>query len=247
VFLNDRDQTVRGQVAHLNRDRNDNSFENLAWLCLEHHDEYDSRTFSQSKGLTEGEIRHWRDELVRKYEGSKGRWAADGLQIPPDEPADLDGEPQDRASGRPWRYPLWQTEDQVDLFAYTCGYRNDGVCFIERIDLPDGRSVVVCSQAPGNPGTSITNGVEAIAAQVCARFELDPAKLIWLEHYPGDRPLEWSLVTFGSASSRDGFADPSWRTLGADELRDLGLEQIGPLSADGLSVPSNLRKLFDLD
>lgn len=32
------------------------------FLCLEHHNQYDSRT-SQSKGLQESEVRGWRDEL----------------------------------------------------------------------------------------------------------------------------------------------------------------------------------------
>ena len=40
-----------GQIAHLNQDRTNDSPPNLAWLCLPHHDEYDSST-SQSKGYT---------------------------------------------------------------------------------------------------------------------------------------------------------------------------------------------------
>ncbi|MGN6370358.1 MAG: hypothetical protein ACTHN5_19050 [Phycisphaerae bacterium] len=41
--------------------------ENLAFLCYNHHDEYDGRT-STSKGLREGEVRKWRDELYREME-----------------------------------------------------------------------------------------------------------------------------------------------------------------------------------
>src|SRR5260370_35519214 len=56
----------KGQIAHLNRKRNDSGFDNLVWLCAEHHDEYDSRT-SQSKGLTTGDLRDtpgtWTNEL----------------------------------------------------------------------------------------------------------------------------------------------------------------------------------------
>ena len=51
-----------GQIAHLDQDPTNDEPENLAWLCLEHHDLYDSRT-SQSKGLTFGEVRRYRDEL----------------------------------------------------------------------------------------------------------------------------------------------------------------------------------------
>ncbi len=54
-----------GQLAHLNQRHDDNREENLAYLCLDHHDEYDSRT-SQRKGLTEAEVRAYRDELYER-------------------------------------------------------------------------------------------------------------------------------------------------------------------------------------
>lgn len=51
-----------GQLAHIDRNHANSSFENLAWLCLRHHNEYDSRT-SQSKGLTATELKEYRDRL----------------------------------------------------------------------------------------------------------------------------------------------------------------------------------------
>ena len=51
-----------GQIAHLDGDRSNNDRDNLAFLCLRHHDRYDSRT-SQSKGLTMGEVKRYRTEL----------------------------------------------------------------------------------------------------------------------------------------------------------------------------------------
>jgi len=53
----------RGQIAHLDRDASKASFDNLVFLCLEHHDQFDSRT-SQSKGLTSDEVRRFRQELA---------------------------------------------------------------------------------------------------------------------------------------------------------------------------------------
>jgi hypothetical protein len=52
----------KGQIAHLDHDASNNSIENLVFLCLEHHDQYDSRT-SQSKGLTVEEVRLYRARL----------------------------------------------------------------------------------------------------------------------------------------------------------------------------------------
>ena len=58
-----RDLSLKqGQVAHLDRDRSHNDLDNLAFLCLDHHDQYDGRT-SQSKGLTPGEVRRFRKDL----------------------------------------------------------------------------------------------------------------------------------------------------------------------------------------
>lgn len=67
-----RDQTVKkGQIAHLDHDRNNNKIENLAFLCFDHHDEYDTQT-SQSKGLLRSEIVRYREELNYAF----GSWSA---------------------------------------------------------------------------------------------------------------------------------------------------------------------------
>jgi hypothetical protein len=55
-----------------------------------------------------------------------------------------------------------------------------------RIYLPDDMRdspVVVCSAVPNNPGGSITNSAEAIAAGVIRANKL-PTPLVWIEHWP---------------------------------------------------------------
>ena len=54
----------QGQIAHLDRNPENNHNDNLAFLCFDHHDQYDSRT-SQSKNLTASEVKHYREELFR--------------------------------------------------------------------------------------------------------------------------------------------------------------------------------------
>ena len=51
-----------GQIAHLDGRNDNNDIDNLAFLCFEHHDQYDTRT-SQSKGLTPREARRFRKAL----------------------------------------------------------------------------------------------------------------------------------------------------------------------------------------
>ena len=63
-----RDTGIKpGQIAHLDRDAANPSFDNLVFLCLEHHDQFDSKT-SQSKGLTSDEVRRFRQELATAIE-----------------------------------------------------------------------------------------------------------------------------------------------------------------------------------
>ena len=58
-----RDLSIKpGQIAHLDARPDNNDLDNLAFLCFDHHDQYDTRT-SQSKGLTPREVRRFRKEL----------------------------------------------------------------------------------------------------------------------------------------------------------------------------------------
>ena len=62
-----RDESIKkGQIAHLDRDATNYNFDNLAYLCLEHHDDYDSRT-SQSKGWSDKEAQVYRNELYEHF------------------------------------------------------------------------------------------------------------------------------------------------------------------------------------
>lgn len=60
-----RDTSLKsGQIAHLDRNNANNFETNLAFLCFDHHDEYDSIS-SQRKNLTLGEIKQFRSELYQ--------------------------------------------------------------------------------------------------------------------------------------------------------------------------------------
>ncbi len=62
-FVLQADPTVKaGQIAHLDHDPTNNRLENLWFACVPHHDQYDSKT-SQTKGLTEHEVRAYREKL----------------------------------------------------------------------------------------------------------------------------------------------------------------------------------------
>ncbi|RZJ13223.1 MAG: hypothetical protein EOO54_20130, partial [Haliea sp.] len=77
--LNGALNVKRGQLAHLDKDPSNSSPENIIFLCLEHHDEYDSST-SQSKNLTKGEILEYQKQLRAELER---RWTAGELITSP--------------------------------------------------------------------------------------------------------------------------------------------------------------------
>ena len=98
-----------------------------------------------------------------------------------------------------------------------------------RIYLPEETGdfpVVMCSEVPNNPGGSITNSAEAIAARVIRANRL-PTPLAWIEHWPrestdgGEDTFE--LVVFSSyevmerapylGEARAWIGEPTWKAL----------------------------------
>ena len=61
-FLEQDSEVKDGQIAHLDREPANNAEENLAFLCMRHHSQYDAGG-SRAKGLTIGEVKHARDVL----------------------------------------------------------------------------------------------------------------------------------------------------------------------------------------
>jgi hypothetical protein len=97
-----------------------------------------------------------------------------------------------------------------------------------RIYLPDDMRdtpVVICSELPNNPGGTITNSAEVIAAGVIQANEL-PTPLVWIEHWPeesADEQETFDLVVFTSyevterapylGEARAWIGDATWRSL----------------------------------
>ncbi len=122
---------------------------------------------------------------------------------------------------------------RIDRFDFR-GFRGYVSCcglHVEQLD--DGRTLVICTERPDNPGTSVTNAAEIIASRVASQLALDPAKLIWIEHYPPSKlhgeSEDFDLVTFGSIV-HDGihtvFDDPCWRPVNSEDWQSIGLVPI---------------------
>lgn len=253
-FLDSRDEVRRGQIAHLNRNPQDSRFDNLVFLCLAHHDEYDTRT-SQSKALLVEEVREYRNRLYainpnfkpiaqKLPQGWSGEGSADDddssdyKEVRRKFPTEYD------FTTKPWRYPLWQVANEPEFFAFKAGNRMDGVCLIERINIPDGRIVIACIQMSGNPGNSITNCVEELCFQVAERFNLPASRLVWLEHYDDYLDQEWRQVTFEQTPPRGPFLNPKWQIMTPEIWKEMRLRPKKRLKRTLLGFESKIQKLF---
>jgi hypothetical protein len=97
-----------------------------------------------------------------------------------------------------------------------------------QIYLPDDvrdAPVVICSELPNNPGGSITNSAEVIAAGVIRANEL-PTPLVWIEHWPEEATEgkeTFELVVFSNyevverapylGDTRARIGDATWKRL----------------------------------
>lgn len=261
LYLYDDDTVHRGQIAHLNQNPSDCRFNNLVWLCFNHHDEYDSRT-SQAKGLMEHEVRTYRDKLYQVGGDNSAETSSAPLPKEVIESDDDDIVQSQYAEIRcknsdqlgyltePWRFPLWQVGNRPELFAYKAANRCDGICLIERVNIPDGRIVVIAIQITGNPGNSITNCVEELCHQVCERFSIPADRLVWIEHYDSGsnfRPPEWDMVTFETMPPLGLFAGPKWTPMSRSAWQELRLRPKKRLKEDpfGFEYESKVEKFFD--
>ena len=110
-----------------------------------------------------------------------------------------------------------------------------GTCRI-RVYRPIGfPPVVLATELPDNPGTSITNLAEQLAAEVLERYLPDrlgeDRPLVWIEHYPPRRPLvqdeTYDLVTFAHYQPRQVLRLGQWRpSFGSPDWRRLSREQV---------------------
>ena len=108
------------------------------------------------------------------------------------------------------------------FFTYEYGHRNE--IPLSKCNLEIHNNLVICSERPDNTGPSITNRAETLATEICEQFDIQPASLIWVEHYPKkDSDLDeerYSLVFFnmegGGIFDKDKkakFYNPRWVSI----------------------------------
>jgi hypothetical protein len=95
-----------------------------------------------------------------------------------------------------------------------CGYR---------LEQTDKWTVLIVSELDDNPGTSITNAVEILFPQICEKLNLDPEKLVWVEHY-SETPVYveiWDVVTMDFEDNKPKLMSPKWERISTDDVRKI--------------------------
>jgi hypothetical protein len=92
---------------------------------------------------------------------------------------------------------------------------------------PDRPAVVIATELPDNPSTSITNRAEVLADLVAREFNIDADTMLWVEHYAADRilPERYSVVEFQADPRTGRPCKPHWRHLTRQAVEAL----VGPL------------------
>jgi hypothetical protein len=122
--------------------------------------------------------------------------------------------------------PVKKTHDYVHRYR---GYWLEGGRCRIRIYREDGRApVVICSQLPDNPNTSVTNMAEYLAVEVIEEHQLS-TPLVWIEHYPEHEGEigEYSLVRFSSWELKEVCLGGVWRCrIGSPRWSPLRPEEV---------------------
>ena len=69
----------RGQLAHIDHNSSNTVYENLVWLCVEHHDLYDSKT-SQTKNYTQNELKRYKTNVEFAWQSYKKKLSQNSEQ-----------------------------------------------------------------------------------------------------------------------------------------------------------------------
>jgi len=95
-----------------------------------------------------------------------------------------------------------------------------GICEVDLYEVPGEGHIVVIREIAENKGCSTVNCIENVALQACRDFNLDPNRVVILNHLGpfsyenGDREEEWSLADMAWHEEWQRFGRPAWGFMG---------------------------------
>ena len=106
------------------------------------------------------------------------------------------------------------------------------VCRLRAFEVEDAPTVVIATELPQNPGTSVTNAVQDIAVQAYKWLERPQRGITLIEHYEKDSTERYAQERFAHVmfehTEGGRFSGSTWRVITKEEVERL----IGQALAD---------------
>jgi hypothetical protein len=119
------------------------------------------------------------------------------------------------------------------IHTFTGLWNRPAKCRIRVYRLESGMTVVIATELPDNPGTTITNAAELLATEIRQRFVAAGEAMVWIEHYQ-ERDLVNGTPTIKETFDRvlfrwDGrrYDDPQWLPFSREAVEQLIGEPLG--------------------
>ncbi len=102
----------------------------------------------------------------------------------------------------------------MDTFTFHGNWNCAAKCGLDIKRLENKTAIVMLTELPDNPGTSVTNAYERVATIIRQTWlpDIAPEDIVWVEHYPaqGEHAESFDLVVMEWSG---GYKTPNWCRL----------------------------------
>lgn len=121
---------------------------------------------------------------------------------------------------------MTEKSDFIDhIYHFKGAWDVPSFCGLKIISKKDKTIVVLTELYDSNPGSSVTSWIDKLATELIREFEIEPEKLILIEHNPDRKSsLEFFKETFNIVSFKwngEKYVNPSWDRKTKTEIENL--------------------------
>lgn len=114
-------------------------------------------------------------------------------------------------------------QDQV--YNYNGLWDIPSMCGLKIVKKSNKTIVIATELYDNNPGTSVADWNTKLAKELCAKFEIDPKSIVFIEHTPDkETKLKFNLESFFQVKfdfENDQFVNPNWKQITKEEVDKL--------------------------
>ena len=121
--------------------------------------------------------------------------------------------------------PVSQIADRSD-FPFSLGRGSKASCGLRLFEARSTGKVVAVVTDHEGVGARVASGIEVIASRICKEYDVEPERLLVIEHTPEEEVAgsifdeHYALVSF-DYNPRRGFRSPSWNPLTPEDVARL--------------------------